>query len=363
MNPTAAPYRFHAFDVSYFSAKVRPALRYKQLWFEELRADLREVQRRTGLGFIPILVTPEDETWQDSSDIFDRLEARHPDPPLFPSTPVQRIASHLVELYIDEFGVIPAMHWRWGTPEWEAWSRARFAAMVGSRTRGDALADAMVARRDQVGVSPRVAPAIEAHTQDLLAALSGHLEEHPYLLGGRMSFADCALMGLAYGHLFNDLASRRLLLEIAVPVVGWIERCSVPNSDTQGTWLAGDALAPGFERVLCAMGRDAAKVIVAALEVVESALDVLPAGAEPPRSPGSARSSLRGLPLERRAVSYTLWMLQRVLDPYLALDAGERAAVDRALQGTGWENVLAYRPRHRVARSAFRLVRDVAGQA
>ena len=67
MNPTPAPYRFHAFEVSYFSAKVRPALRYKQLWFEELRADLAEVQRRTGLGFIPILVTPEGETWQDSS--------------------------------------------------------------------------------------------------------------------------------------------------------------------------------------------------------------------------------------------------------------------------------------------------------
>ena len=33
MNPTPAPYRFHAFDVSYFSAKVRPALRYKQLWY------------------------------------------------------------------------------------------------------------------------------------------------------------------------------------------------------------------------------------------------------------------------------------------------------------------------------------------
>ncbi len=31
VNQTAAPYVFHAYDVSYFSAKVRPAIRYKKL--------------------------------------------------------------------------------------------------------------------------------------------------------------------------------------------------------------------------------------------------------------------------------------------------------------------------------------------
>ena len=84
MNQTDAPYVFLAYDPSYLSAKVRPALRYKKLWYEERRADLREIKRRTGLYFIPVLVTPEDETWQDSTDIYDRLEERHPEPPLFP---------------------------------------------------------------------------------------------------------------------------------------------------------------------------------------------------------------------------------------------------------------------------------------
>ncbi len=74
MNATSAPYRFHAFEVSYFSAGVRPALRYKQLWFEELRADYGEIQRRTGLAFIPVVVTPDDETWQDTSEILEHLE-------------------------------------------------------------------------------------------------------------------------------------------------------------------------------------------------------------------------------------------------------------------------------------------------
>jgi glutathione S-transferase len=96
-------FRFYASEVSYFSAKVRPALRYKRIPHVELLATsaaYRDVIRpRTGLNMIPVVVTPEDETLQDSSDILDALEARVPRPPLYPSTPVQRVVAYLIELY------------------------------------------------------------------------------------------------------------------------------------------------------------------------------------------------------------------------------------------------------------------------
>jgi glutathione S-transferase len=356
VNPTPAPYRFHAFEVSYFSAKVRPALRYKQLWFEELRADLAEVQRRTGLGFIPILVTPEGETWQDSSEILDRLEARHPEPPLFPRTPLQRIAALLVELYADEFGVAPAMQWRWGTPEREASSRARFVAMTGSEAAGNRFADAMVRRRDGVGATPEAAAALEAHTHELLAALSAHFAEHAYLLGARMSLADCALMGLAHGHLFTDLVSRRLLLETAVPVVGWIERCNVPCADRQGEWLPGDALPESLLRVLAVMGRDAAPILLGSVARFEAWADANGRpGEEPPRGVGMLEAKLRGDPFRWGARSYTLWMLQRTLDVWRTLAPADRERVRAALSGTGWEAALDYVPRHRLGKNGFRL--------
>jgi glutathione S-transferase len=356
VNPTPAPYRFHAFEVSYFSAKVRPALRHKQLWYEELRADVREVQRHTGLGFIPILVTPEGEAWQDSSEILDRLEARHPEPPLFPRTPLQRVAALLFELYGDEFGVAPAMHWRWGTPEREKSSRARFIAMTGSERAGNGFADAMVQRRDSVGATPEAAPALEAHTHDLLAALSAHFSQHAYLLGARMSLGDCALMGLAHGHLFTDQESRRLLLETAVPVVGWIERCNVPCSDRQGDWLADDALAAGARRVLEAMGRDAAPVLLESVAQVERWADEnARPGEEPPRAVGALETTLRGRPFRWAVRSYTLWMLQRTLDAWRTLAPPEQQRVRDALAGTGWEPLLDYAPRHRLGKNGFRL--------
>lgn len=355
MNATSAPYRFHAFEVSYFSAKVRPALRYKQLWYEELRADLGEIRRRTGLAFIPILVTPEGETWQDSSEILDRLEARHPEPPLLPGTPLQRIAALLFELYADEFGLAPAMHWRWGSPEREASARARFVAMTGSERAGNAAADAMVRRRDAVGATPEAAPALEEHTQELLGALSSHFTAHAYLLGERMSLADCALMGLAHGHLFTDLASRRLLLESAVPVVGWIERCNVPCSERQGEWLPGDALAESARRVLAVMGRDAAPILLESVRRFERWADDAKPGEEPPRGVATLETTLRGRPFRWAVRSYSLWMLQRVLDAWRALAPGEQERAGEALAGTGWEPLLAHAPRHRLGKQSFRL--------
>ncbi len=351
------PYRFHAFDVSYFSAKVRTALRQKGVWYEEVRADLREIRERTGLGFVPIVVTPEGETWQDSSEIFDRLEARHPDRPLFPSSPVQRLFAHLVELYVDEFGLLPAMHYRWGSPVAERMARARFVAMIGDERLGRAAADRMAQARSSLGATDALAPAIEAHTRDLLDALSALFEGSPYLLGDRLSFGDCALMGPLYGHLFNDLVSRRLLLETAVPVVGWIERCQAPDGASQGDWSADEALPDGLLDVLAIMGRDAAPVILDGVHAFERWAQTRSLGLDSiPRAVGTFESRLRGLPLERFTGAYALWMLQRTLDSLADLSKADRARVDAALAGTGWEPLLAHAPRPRLAKRGFELV-------
>lgn len=352
-----SPYLFHAYDISYFSAKVRPALRYKRLWYDEVRANVPELKKRTGYTFIPAIITPDDETWQDSTDIYDRLEALQPEPPLFPKTPLQRIASHLVELYTDEFALIPAMHYRWGSELGEASARSRFIAMVGDEEIGTKAASRMANARLTLGATDENAPAIEAHTRELLDTLSAHFQAHSYLLGERMSFADCALMGPIDGHFFSDLVSRRLLLETARPVVGWIERCNHPNAPAQGEWLPSDSLAPTLADVLTVMGQDSAPILMEAFDVFERWADEAPADLDVlPRVIGRIESALRGLPISRFAGSYAPFLVQRVLDDYGALDAVERKSVDAAFAGTGWESVLAHAPRHRIALRGFDLV-------
>jgi glutathione S-transferase len=358
----AAPYRMYGSELSYFTAKARPAFRAKRLWMEELLATpeaYREVLLpRTGLAFLPTVVTPEDETWQDTSDILDALEARHPEIPLYPRTPVQRVVAFLLELYADEFLLLPALHYRWSFPESEAKARGDFAATSGSRDTANHFADRIKAASSAaVGVTEESRPAIEAHTHDLLAALEAHLVEHAFLLGARPSLADCSLMGPLYAHLYLDAVPGRLLRETAPRTCHWIERMNHPDVEAFGDWLSGDSLAPTLRPLLGIVGSDAVAVILDMVRAVEAWADAnAKPGLEPPRAVGSHETRLRGVALRRMTGPYSLWMLQRTLDAFRGLDAGSAAAVEKALAGTGCEALLAYTPRHRLGKRRFAVV-------
>jgi glutathione S-transferase len=353
-------YRFYAADVSYFSAKVRPALRAKRVPYIEVlptaEAYRTVITPRTGLAMIPVLVTPEDETLQDSSDILDALEARFPEPAFFPITPVQRVTAFLVEIYADEFLVLPGLHYRWSFPESETKARADFGASTGDLARANRFADQIKMFAHMVGVTPETIPAIEAHTHDLLALLEAHLAAHPYVLGNKPSLADCALLGPLYPHLYLDAVPGRLLRETAARVCHWIERMNHPDPDAFGTWLPGDEIAPTLRPLLELIGRDAAPIVLDVMRAFETWADSAPPSDEPiPRIVGMHPTSLRGVPFERVTTTYTPWMLQRVRDAYLALAASDRARVDRVIAGTGCEPLLAYTPRHRVARRPYQV--------
>lgn len=353
-------FRFYGSEVSYFTGKVRPALRWKRVPHAEVLATprvYREVIRpRTGLAFIPIVVTPEGETWQDTSEILDALEARFPEPALYPRSPVQRIAAFLWELYADEYLITSAMHYRWSFPESVAKARADFAATNGDPVGAGKFADRMSGVLPGLGVLPETIPAIEAHTAELLDDLERHLAEHPYLLGGKPSLADCALMGPLYAHLYLDAVPGRLLRERAPRTCHWIERMNHADPDDMGAWLAGDALAATMRPLLARMARDAGPYVIDTVRAFEAWADEhRNDGPEPPRAVGFHQTTLRGVTFGRYTSPYTLWMLQRALDPYRALPAGERAAVDRALAGTGCEVFLAHEPRYRLEKRGFKL--------
>lgn len=348
-----ALYVYHGADVSYFSGKVRPALPQKSLWYREVVPNMKEIVARTGVAFIPVLMTPEGEAWQDTSTILDRLEAAHPEPPLYPATPVQRIVSYLVELYGDEVAILPAMHYRWSFEESEQKARVDFALGSGNLAAANTFADRMAQGKNMLGVSDATAPAIEAHLRELLAALCAHFEEHRFLLGDAMSLADCGLMGPFYGHLFRDAVPGRLLLETAFRVCCWIERMNRPPLDQRG-WLADDAIAETLRPVLRVMA-DGVPMLLEAVRTIDDWADANPQGT-PPRAIGLHRAPYRDGELSLLCRPYTLWMIQRPLDAYAALDEAQRGQVDDALDGTGWEDLLACRPRRRLEKRENELV-------
>jgi len=354
-------FRFYASDFSYFSAKVRPALRYKRLPYVELLATpeayRRVIRPRTGLGFIPVIVTPEDDTWQDTSEILDALEARCPDPPLYPEAGLLRVLAYLIELYADEFLILPGLHYRWSFPESVTKARADFAATNGDVAMANKFADRISGMLPYVGIVPDSIPAIEAHTQELLDALSAHFAHHPYLLGGRPSLADCALMGPFYAHLYLDAVPARLLRDRAPRVCHWIQRMNFPDPDAHGEWAAADELAATLQPLLRLIGSDAIPLLRDTLRAFDEWAAARPADVvEPPRGVGGHQTSLRGAIVQRMTSPYTLWMVQRPLDAYRQLSSSGRAEVDRYLGGTGCEALFSYEPRQRLGKRNFRLV-------
>lgn len=354
------PYVYHGADVSYFSGKARPALPQKGLHWTEVRPRIADIRKHTGMTFIPALVTPDGRYLQDTSTILDWLEDHHPEPPLFPTTPVQRVVAYLIELYGDELGLLPAMHYRWSFPESEAKARIDFAMHSGDLERSGQFADRMAGSLPMLGVSEASAPAIEAHTRELLDALCAHFEEHDFLLGDAMSLADCGLMGPMYGHLYRDAVPSKLLRETALRVCMWIEHMNRPDPEQQTGWLPDDALAPTLLPVLRAMA-DGVPMLVDAVHAIEAWAG---ANAKPGETPGRAvglhDTTYRGMPLKVGTRPYTLWMIQRALDAYRALAAAERAAVDRALADTGWAPLLALEPRIRLSKERNELVWEAA---
>jgi len=348
-----SPYIYHGADVSYFSGKARPALPQKSLWYREVIPNMKEIVAKTGVAFIPVLVTPDGDAWQDTSVILDRLELAHPNPPLYPRTPVQRVVAYLIELYGDEVGILPAMHYRWSFEESSRKARVDFALGSGNRDAANQFADRMAQGKNMLGVSAATAPAIEAHLRELLDALCPHFEAHRFLLGDQMSLADCGLMGPFYGHLFRDAVPSLLLLETAFRVCCWIERMNRPPLDQQG-WLPNDALAATLKPVLRSMA-DGVAMLVDAVAKIDAWADANPGGA-PPRVIGMLDTSFRDTKLSLMCRPYTLWMVQRPLDAYAELSGDERARVDAALAGTGWEALLASRPRHRMGKRGNDLV-------
>lgn len=356
---SSRPYRFYAAEISYFSGKVRPFFRYKNIPYEEI-APTPQVYRdviipRTGLAFIPVVVTPDDVALQDTSDILDELERRFPEPPVYPPTPVQRVTAYLIEVYADEFGILPAMHYRWSFPESEAKAREDFARATGNPDTSQVFADRMKGTLPLLGISADTAPAIEAHTRELLDILSAHFAAHDYLLGSRMSLGDLALLGPLYAHLYLDAVPRRLLRETAPRVCAWIERMNHP-APRGGAFVADDALPPTLLPFLQLIGRDAVPFLLDNVRAFESWADSRRADlVEPPRGVGTHETALRGVRLQRFTSPYTLWMVQRPLDAYGGLTPEARATVDRALDGTGTEALLRLQPRHRLEKRAFKL--------
>lgn len=351
-------------QVSLYTGKVRAYLDYKSIPYDEVTAT-REVYRdvilpRTGVRFIPVLISDDDVAVQDSTEIIDFLEARYPEPSVYPASAIQRWMALMLEAYADEWLVIFAMHYRWNVPENRAFAIEEFgrlsapsASPAQQREIGEKLAGPFAGALPTLGVHNDNIADVEASYLALLRDLDRHFETHPYLLGTRPCSGDFGMYGPLYAHLYRDPASGRLMRTHAPHVARWVERMCKPEPRS-GAFLGDEVVPDTLEPVLARMFRELGPVLASTQRALAR---FVPEQAEAPlpRVIGKHTFSLGASQGERAIYPFNLWRWQRACDAYRALPDEARLHADAVLQKLGGASWMPLSPTPRLARRNNRL--------
>ncbi|XP_078492908.1 uncharacterized protein LOC100180334 [Ciona intestinalis] len=348
-NTNVKMYRLIGGELSPYTAKVRSYLRFKKIPFEPVTANAEIyanfIKPRIGWSVIPVLVTPQNEAIQDSTDIIDYLEQRHPVPSIQPRTPKQKLICSLFELFADEWMVLPIMHYRWSFPENLPFIKEEFGRIgfpEHSTSERSSIAGALYGRfqsmRGVLGINELTAPAIEESWKGLLNELTAHFDEHPYLLGGKPCVADFALGGMMYAHLYRDPVPGMLMKTRAPLVAAWVEhmnghlpsisRYNVHEVDGEGRvvrkrrpegsdeYCAWDEIPQTLDPILKRVCGEFGPVLLSTRMRLIQYIKDNPGVTKLPRNIGQHEFQIGGITSERGIFPFNIWMWQRVTDIY-----------------------------------------------
>ncbi|MBN9578218.1 MAG: glutathione S-transferase C-terminal domain-containing protein, partial [Alphaproteobacteria bacterium] len=300
---------------------------------------------------------------QDTTAIFEYLEARFPTPPALPPGPRQRLAAYLFDLFCSENMKI-AWHYRWNFPE----QNQRFVTMDFGRSfrpqgsddelarYGDLIAAQMDGHRANIGITPDMFGVMDEIYFDLLDTLERHFTHHPFLLGGLPSVGDFGLMGPLFAHLARDPYPLHIMQMRSPRVFRWVEHMNTPEIrapeffDYPLEYLADDAVPETIVTLLRQFTQDYTPVYregVALYNDWASRHASLPPGSiispdgQDQPSLGRITVTLRGHTMTPASQAHSLWVLQRTLNWLKHLDAPARTACRDFAAECGAEELLA----------------------
>ncbi|MGH1470332.1 MAG: glutathione S-transferase [Cellvibrionaceae bacterium] len=330
--------------VSLYTGKLRSYLQYKNIPFVEKlsTADVYKniIIPRTGVRYIPILITDDDEALQDTTVIIDYFEKKYSKNSIYPSSPCQKFIALLFEVYGDEWLVNPAMLYRWLYEENREFAIREFGKTsapeksacdqykIGLKNSGP-FAGAL----PRLGVTTNNQKVLEASYTELLAELNIHFSQYKFLLGSKPSLGDFGLIGPLYAHLYRDPYSGQLMKTKAPHVANWVERMVTPREKgivVDGRYLDDDEIPDTLFPVISRIFREMTPVMVETIKQTEIWAKENP-NTEIPRAIGKLFFEISGVKEERLVFPYNQWMWQRPYDFYHSIDKLERAKINKLL--------------------------------
>jgi glutathione S-transferase len=361
-------YTLYGSELSLYTGKTRAYLRYKKIPFDEVFSSRKVYQDiivpNTGVQFIPVVKTPDNTYLQDTSAIIDALEPVFTERSVIPNTPKQKLVSSIMEMWGDEWLLLPAMHYRWNHDNfpfiYEEFGRVAFPSMPTFVRRfvGKKLGAKFKGFVPKLGITSKTIPAIESwYEEHVLPLLDAHFAVHQYLLGDRPCVGDFGLMGPLYAHLYRDPASGKIMKKIAPNVVKWIERMNGTNT-ASGEWLADDEIPITLMALLTRQFAEFWPVQIDTLARSEKWMKEHPDQNKLPRMIGEHTYQIGGVSETRAIRSFSHWKFQRVLDVYAGLSNSEKASVDPLLVELGGFEAMQTKVSQRVTREQNLLVKE-----
>ena len=340
-------YRFYAHKISYYSGIVRPLFKYKKIPYTEISPGIKNAPmmfKQTGSSQIPQMITPKNEAIQDTTVMCEYLEHNHPEPSIIPINPRQHMLMLMVQIFANDFMIIPAMHYRWSfklrnwrivyyefadgvMPNLPWFMKFFISRKITKRIEG--------AYRRMGSLDKDFLPEIEKWYEDFLSKLNIHFSLHRYLLGGKPSIGDFALMGPMYAHLGRDTYPKKLMQKKAPNVWRWVQRMNNhPNDDT--SYLENDeipkTLIPVLDIVFKYQGAKTKNII----KNTQRALDSIEKNEKLLRFNGKAEFILGNYKSEKPTETHIAWLQQRMMNSYDKLDQPEQESVNKLLKSHNW---------------------------
>ncbi len=223
------PGRKRCFSGTPFAIKVARLLRYKELTFQVDEVGWAERAQRlpelSASGKLPVL-DYDDQRIEDSTEIANFIEDRHPKPSLVPTHPALRARCHFLEEWADE-----VLYW-YGIYEQRRITNSEMVNSVYFVDLPESVQKLALERLDteveenlsRHGVGRYPVEKVKADVCRGLDALTTFIEADDYVAGPALSLADLAL----FGQFHRRMAGTNPWLESEVesrPVVAdWLQR-------------------------------------------------------------------------------------------------------------------------------------------
>jgi glutathione S-transferase len=247
---TEKPYIHWSAHVSLYSAKTRAYMIKKGINFTEttpfagVAGDKDRwknvIMKERGFFSIPALDAPDGTSITDTTLIIRYLEEKHPEPAMQPENAVMKALAWLIFNYGTEGLFLECQHYRWSFKESADFAGADIGRALGGpdnvkaiESYGTGFGDMKKKRfPEKVGITKETIPAIEKSAMLVFAKLDKHFREQPYILGGRPSIADAALMEVLHAHLGRDPYPATIMKQKAPALFRWTETMNWPGVPT-----------------------------------------------------------------------------------------------------------------------------------